>query len=320
MKTDTTVARGIQGIVIVAIALMVVFALMSFFSKSAMAEEASGQIIKELVADINDGISNFDTQTRQYGKDNKAIQKGLQQKYQKMEKTKDQWERRQLLAEMLVDTARLNQLDLQGVREYKNTIMMVLPKLKQLKSEMAKNQSMGFDNSGEFRDYKKAMYSMSLNASVFINNLHIAASSNEEKKELDDLRRTIDTTLAMYDKPDIQIGQNLEPISRGIKSLQHAFAQMESVERSLYNERLRLKVENLNQISNTVLENLALSRLDVKDINELPSIMLGGIQNRDNMLSQGKKLVTNTSSASSYSSHQSKYSIEDMRKMNNELM
>lgn len=312
--------KGVAGSILIVLAVLgAVFFFVSVFAERASAEEASGMIIKELVQDINNKAKAFDRQNEDFDQVTGEYNQKLKTQAKRYDKAKRDITRRQILSEMLLTRAKLNKEELESVRAYKQTLQAMLPKMKRLKGELAKLSNSGFENSQKFQQFKINMGRTAANSIEILEKLKKSAlASTPRKRERDEIIRNFEMATGMYSKkPSYKNGQpDTTQINRSIRKLETAFAQMTCVEKALQMERLRLKSENLQQLSELVLERFAMSRLSFQNIATVPRKMLMNITERDTEYRKRRdQLSMKAAAQEEYTSYSSSISAERLNKL-----
>lgn len=241
------------------------------------AQETSGHIIKELVKDVDREMTKLETRVAGFSKKSEGLTNDLTKKLKQLKNTKDEVAKQKILADMLVCCAELNGQDLKEIRAYQETVSSLVPTLEQLKGEIRKLGNMGFKHRDQFTHFRKQMGNTMTNMVRIVKLLRKVQGDNEELRSIEN---TIVSTYHIFTDPPQSDQTSYAQIDKSIKSMEATFAQLASVEAILKQERLRLRVDNLNQISRLALMRLFSGRVNFTTVADIPTQMMDSVVNR----------------------------------------
>lgn len=266
--------RHMKKITVFVVSASMVIALSA---SPVVAVETSGRVIRELVEEVDKEMSRLEARVEGLSEESAALTRELGQKEKEFHATKDEMERQKKLADMLVICAKLNEQDLKEINAYKETLISLIPKMERLKGEIKKLGSMGFRKEEQFKRFRQRMGDMLTNAVRILRKLKEVSDDERVQQELVPIESTLATVYRMYESPLRPGPTSYAQVEKSIQGMENTFAQLRCVERVLEQERLRLKVENLNQLSRLALERLFRGRLGVSSIHEKPGKMMDAI-------------------------------------------
>jgi len=280
---------------------------------SVSAQETSGHIIKELVKEVDQEMTKLETRVAGFSKKSEGLTKDLAKKLKQLKNTKDEVHQQKILADMLVSCGELNDQDLKEIRAYQETVSSLVPTLGQLKGEIRKLGNMGFEHKAQFTHFRKQMGNEMTNMVRIVKLLRKVKGDNEEI-------RTIENTLVgvyhMLNSP-LQPGQtSYAQIDKSIKAMEATFAQLNCVETLLEQERVRLRVDNLNQISRLALMRLFNGRVNLTSVSNIPTQIMDSVVDRSRIYKEAMAYTSGgTIGAKSTSSSRSRTATGILDKM-----
>ena len=259
---------------------------------SVCAQETSGRIIKELVREVDQEMNKLESRAVKHSKKSESLKRDLAKNLQQVKNTEDEVAKQKIMADMLVACAELNDQDTKEIKAYKETISSLVPTFGQLKEEIGKLGNMGFKHKTQFAHFRKQMGTEMTNMVRIVNLLRKVKGDNENLRSIEN---TLVGVYQMFDSP-LQPGQtSYAQIDEAIKAMESTFAQLNCVEALLEQERVRLRVDNLNQISRLALMRLFNGRVNLASVSDIPTQIMDSVVDRSTMYTEA---VAHTSGGS----------------------
>jgi hypothetical protein len=198
---------------------------------------------------------------------------------------------------MLVDCARLNEQDLHQIEAYQETLTTLVPKMVRLKAEIRKLGTMGFRHEAAFLEFRHRMGTMMTNAVRILKKLREVKADEQVEQELIPIENTLVGVFKMFSSPLRPGPASYAQVEFSIRSMETTVAQLSCVKKLLEQERVRLKVDNLNQLSRLALLRLFKGRLNIGAVSELPTKMIDAVVSRTELYSKAADIAYRGGSA-----------------------
>ena len=258
------------------------------------AQETSGHIIKELVKEVDQEMNKLETRVAGFSKKSEGLKRELAKKLQKLKNTEDEVSKQKIMADMLICCAELNDQDLKEIRAYQKTVSSLVPTLGQLKGEIRKLGNMGFKHREQFAHFRKQMGNEMTNMVRIVNMLRKVKGDNEDLRSIENM---LVGTYQMLNSP-LQPGQtSYAQVDKSIKAMESTFAQFNCIETMLEQERVRLRVDNLNQISRLALMRLFNGRVNLASVSDIPTQMMDSVVDRSTIYTEAVDYTSGTTGA-----------------------
>ena len=156
--------------VLVVLLVSLIFAMGSSLPESAIAEERTGDILREIMGRIDDKVKDLESKTDWIEKNKTGMMKEMKGSHQLYKREKDDVKREKIYVDLLLLNAKINKVELEEVHTYLSTIGGLLPDLKRLRYEL--NHNMGFQGLKEdFKVYRGKMEGYLTNAAYVLKGL-----------------------------------------------------------------------------------------------------------------------------------------------------
>ncbi|KKL82951.1 hypothetical protein LCGC14_1979640 [marine sediment metagenome] len=281
--------RTTENLIVLCLTVFVVMLLVN--PVSVLADETSGRIIKEIVKEVDKEMTRLEERVTDFSEKSEDLQNRLEEESNTFKKTNDEMERHKILANMLVISAQLNEQDLQEISAYKETLTALVPKLGQLRVEIRKIGNMGFKKQEGFLKFRGQMVNMMTNSVRIMKMLRQVTVDEQLNRELIPIENTLVGLYKMYASSLRPGPASYAQVEESIKIMEYTTAQLNIVEKLLQQERMRLKVDNLNQISRLALMRLFKGRLNMGHLTEIPLQKMDEVEHRSELYFQASKAV-----------------------------
>jgi len=277
-------------------AVALVFGILGFNLQAipAGATEVSGRIIKQLVADVDKEMTKLETKVAVFSGKSKSLTDDLRKEFEKLQSTKDDTKKDRATTEMLIICAALNEQDLKEIKAYKETLNVLIPKMERLKAEIRIMGNMGFKEKEMFTRFQYRVGKMMTNSVRIMKKLRTLSDDEKMNHELISIENTLVGTYRMFQSPLSPGPVSYAHLEQSIRIMEHTYADLNSVENLLANERLRLKVDNVNQLGILVLKRLFKGRLNIGKVHEMPGKIRDNVLYRTKLYSKAANVTFNS--------------------------
>ena len=142
-----------------------------------------------------------------------------------------------------------------------------------------------------FLKFRGQMVNMMTNSVRIMKMLRQVTVDEQLNRELIPIENTLVGLYKMYASSLRPGPASYAQVEESIKIMEYTTAQLNIVEKLLQQERMRLKVDNLNQISRLALMRLFKGRLNMGHLTEIPLQKMDEVEHRSELYSQAAKAV-----------------------------
>jgi len=257
------------------------------------ATEVSGRIIKELVEEVDKEMTRLEDRVEGFSQKSEDLSHGLQENYNSLKATNNEMTKQKILADMLVICAKLNEQDLQEITVYKETLTALVPKMERLQGEISKMGNMGFKHKEGFIRFRHRMGNVLTNSVRILKKLRQVTDDERLKQEFIPIESTLVGIYKMFQSPLRPDPVSYNQVTTSIRSMEDTFAQLTCVQKLLEQERVRLQVDNLNQLSRLALTRLFKGRLSINNVSEIPGKITDSVLHRTQIYTKAASISYN---------------------------
>jgi len=234
------------------VALLLATLSVSLVPTPLMAEETTGEIIRELVESVHSDVAGLEARIAALSSRKSGLTAELQDLAGAYRGADDPVLRREVGAEMQVVLAQLNRTDRETVAAIQGAVTDLRPSLKMLQEEFSRASLMGHESAKDFEVWRESMGHMLSSAEKMLTSLRDGPMRDTIGSDLYSVEETI---LLMYEA----LGQtttlernSTDVLADQISSLDDAYAQLTNLGVLLDQERLTLKLMTYGQIVDAV--------------------------------------------------------------------
>lgn len=265
-------------------AIMIIIFLIFLMPVILLAEERSGEIIREIMNRIDDKVTQLEKKTTLLNKKKEDLLKELDAKYKAFKTTDNKVIKESLKADILLINAKLNMQDIEQVDAILKTISQLVPDLERLKKELQAGMGL-YTNKLEFEKNRKKMGIFLTKAALILDRLKETASP-QIKRNIEILENNLIGIYKCWDTSANNSLISLDYIDEVKKDLNQAFAQLIVIRRLLEQERIQLKVDNLIAMAQLVLIRLGEGNLDRNFFLKTPAKIRENIEQRSKIMNE----------------------------------
>lgn len=216
--------------------------------------EKSGEVIRELMNDIDDQMNSMEEKSKVLTKSRKSLLNSLQKDFAAFEVETDPGDQELLAADMQLSMVKLNVQEVREVEIYIGTLDGLIPNVGRVEKEMASGGSiLGADT--DFSAYQVKMGTFMSRAVDILDGIKQGAS-REVQQEIAGLEALLVSTYITLSPKSSKKGAPLEQLKEVKSALENALLQLINIKRLLAQERMDLETS-----SQVVMGQLVLRRL-----------------------------------------------------------
>jgi len=265
-------------------AVMIIIFIVFFMPVILLAEERSGEIIREIMNRIDERVTQLEEKTTLLEKKKEDLIKELYAKYKAFQTTDNKVIKESLKADILLINAKLNMQDIEQVDTILKTISQLVPDLERLKKELQAGMGL-YTNKLEFEKNREKMGIFLTKAALILDRLKETASP-QIKRNIEILENNLIGIYRYWDTSANNSLISLDYIDEVKKDLNQAFAQLIVIRRLLEQERIQLKVDNLIAMAQLVLIRLGEGKLDRNSFLKTPAKIRENIEQRSKIMNE----------------------------------
>ena len=265
----------------VIIIILIVTVLIPAF---VLAEERSGEIIREIMNRIDNRVSQLERKTTLLEGQKEDLMKELNAKYEAFQRERDEVLKEELATDILLINAKLNMRDIEQVDAILRTISQLVPDLERLKGELQAGMGL-YNNRMEFEKNRNKMGVFLTKAALILDRLK-ETGSPRAKRNIEILQNTLIGIFRCWDTSINNPVISLDYIDEVKNDLEQAFSQLILIRKLLEQERINLKVDNLIALSQLVLIRLGKGKLDRDSFLKTPVKMRQDIRHRSEIMNE----------------------------------
>ena len=258
--------------------------------------EQSGEVIRDLVKDVNDKMVRNEDQLKGMQIEKASLALQLEQLVRSLDNATNDEDKEDLKADIVKVWGQMNQLDLEAATKLEYVLVSIRPKLKTLEAELNRQHLMGKANWQDFSEMRTGQAKMLQTAINTIRSIEKNLSTENAKEQIQSIQSSIQElyhALAQVDEDNTSSGSEIQQM---ITVFDDTIARMHNVKIVLAREKVAIKSVSYQKIVEITMKLLTSGAL--ANLIDAPSHFHEGIENRMNI----KRIVTQDNQKPEYES------------------